>query len=426
MGADLGHGAGMQATIPQQAPQGRAQSRARVSVIMPTHNRAHLIGESIASALRQSLPPAEIIVVDDGSSDHTFDVVREFAGSVTCLRQANAGKSAALNRGIAAARGDYLLVLDDDDLLPPDALAAHVAALEGETGAGFSWGRFARFSGRGVDAPASTDFEPVPTPGERRLLVQLMVCCFLPNPAWMVRRSVQEAVGPYRTDLPRGQDYEMILRIARAAPGVFAGGVTLYQRKHEAARRTARGTVVAKDTVAGWIDAERAIFAEIDAMWDDADFRPYADILPGAEAERLAVLQRAVILFMRKLHAPAERHLARYAALLGGAEPSARELAVAGDLLGARYGIGEIIEGSLDPARLAGLDLPVALRRAMADQLPWRLRALVGTGRVGDAARLLAWGHRAFGSAALIGAAGGRIGGQARRRLRASSASSVA
>ncbi len=415
----------MQADIPHQPPAGRAQSRARVSVIMPTHNRAHLIGESIASALGQSLPPAEIIVVDDGSSDHTFDVVREFSGCVTCLRQANAGKSAALNRGIAAARGDYLLVLDDDDLLPAGALAAHVAALEAEGTAGFSWGQFARFSGRGEDAPASTDLEPVPQPGAKRLLVQLMVCCFLPNPAWMVRRSVQEAAGPYRTDLPRGQDYEMILRIARAAPGVFAGGVTLYQRKHEAARRTARGTVVAKDTVAGWIDAERAIFAEIDARWDDADFRPYANVAPGAQDERLAVLQRAVILFMRKLHAPAERHFARYAALLGDAEPCARELAVAADLLGARYGIGEIVDGSHDPARLAGLALPLALRRAMACQLPWRVRELAGTGRVGDAVRLLSWGHRAFGSAALLGAAGGRIGDQA-RRLRTRSVSSAA
>ena len=425
MSADRGQWKDMQANPLQHALHGGARSSARVSVVMPTCNRAHLIGESIASALGQSLRPAEIIVVDDGSTDNTPDVLRHFAGSVTCLRQANAGKSAALNRGIAAAGGDYLLILDDDDLLPPGALAAHVAALEARPDAGFSWGRFARFSGRGEDAPASTDFEPVPEPGERRLLVQLMVCCFLPNPTWMVRRTVQEAVGPYRTDLPRGQDYEMILRIARAAPGVFAGGVTLYQRKHEAARRTARGTVVAKDTVAGWIDAERAIFAEIDEAWDDADFQPFVDLAPGVEDERLMVLQRAVILFMRKLHAPAARHLARYAALLGDAEPGARELAVAGDLLGARYGIGEIIEGSLDPARLAGLGLPLAMRRAMARQLPWRVRELVSTGRLGDAARLLGWAHHAFGSSALIGAASGRIGDQA-RRLRARSVSSAA
>lgn len=394
-----------------------APQPSRVSILMPTHNRAQLIGESIDSALAQSHAPAEIIVVDDGSSDHTADVIAHFGDAVRYVRQANAGKSAALNRAIALARGDCLLVLDDDDLLPAGALAAHVGALAAAPEAGFSYGRFTRFSGPGAQAGESTDFEPLPTPGERRLLVQLMLCCFLPNPAWMVRREVQLAAGPYRTDLPRGQDYEMILRIARAAPGAYADAVTLYQRKHVGARRTSRGTVVAKDTVAGWIDAERVIFGEIEATWDDAEFRPFDEATgsSAAEAERLAVLQRAVILFMRKLHAPAERHFARYAALLGDAVPGERELEIAGDLLGARYGIGELYEGRHDPGPLGALALPPTLRRAMARQLPWRMRELVGSGRIGAAARLLGWGRRALGSDALIGAAGGKLEAYARR-----------
>lgn len=402
--------------VTARAPQITAeQVPARVSIVMPTHNRAHLIGESIVSALRQSLPPFEIIVVDDGSSDETPAVVRGFGSRLTYLRQDSAGKAAALNRGIAAARGDFLLALDDDDLLPPGALAAHVAALAAQPAAGFAYGRFARFSGPGEEAALSTDLEPLPPPGEKRLLVQLMQVCFLPNPAWMVRREVQLAAGPYATALPRGQDYDMILRIARETPGAYAGDVTLYQRKHVGLRKTARGTVVAKDTVAGWIDAEREIFARIDAEWGDADFQPYADAGAGPQAERLAVLQRAVILFMRKLHANAERHFARYAAMLGSAEPGPRELAVAGDLLGARYGIGEILDSSHDPAPLAALHLPLALRRAMAAQLPWRTRELVGKGQIGDAARLIAWGRRALGGAALIGAAGAQLERYARR-----------
>jgi len=242
-----------------------------------------------------------------------------------------------------------------------------------------------------------------------------MTCCFLPNPAWMVRRTEQLAAGSYRTDLPRGQDYEVILRLARGTPGVFAGGVTLWQRKHVAARMTSRGTVVAKDTVAGWIDAERRIFAEIDARWNDSDFRPFDDLAEGTESERLAVLQRAVILFMRKCHPAAAHHFARYAALPGSDAPSARELAIAGDLLGARYGIGEILDGSLDPAGLAALGLPLSLRRAMARQLPWRMRELLAKGRLAETARLLDWGRRAFGGAALLGAAGERLGSQERR-----------
>lgn len=408
-------------SIPTSGPTAShsPQPSGRVSIVMPTHNRASFIGESILSALGQTLPPLEIIVVDDGSSDETPAVVRAFGDRVTYMRQDNAGKAAALNRGIAAARGDYVQVLDDDDLLPSGALAAHVGAIAAQPGAGFAYGRFARFSGPGEDAPLSTDLEPLPPPGAKRLLVQLMQVCFLPNPAWMVRREVQLAAGPYATHLPRGQDYDMILRIARAAPGAYTGDVTLYQRKHVGARKTARGTVLAMDTVAGWIDAERAIFGRIDAEWEDADFQPFADVAPGPEAERLAVLQRAVILFMRKLHDRADRHFARYAALLGNAEPTARELAVAGDLLGARYGIGEILDNSHDPAPLAALHLPLALRRAMAAQLPWRTRELIGKGQIGDAARLIAWGRRALGSAALLGAAGARLEDYARRARQA-------
>jgi glycosyltransferase involved in cell wall biosynthesis len=396
-------------------PEGGAD-RFAVSVIMPTFNRAHLIGESIISALGQTHAPAEIIVIDDGSTDETAEIVEQFSDRVTYLRQENAGKSAALNRGIAAASGDGLLVLDDDDLLPRGALAAHVAALVSAPDAGFSFGRFARFSGRGEAAHRSNDLEPLPPPGEKRLLVQLMQCCFLPNPAWMVRRESQLAAGPYRTDLPRGQDYEMILRLARAAPGAYAGGVTLYQRKHVAQRTTSAGKVMATDTVAGWIAAERQIFSEIDAQWSDSDFLPFPGSLPPREAERLAVLQRAVILFMRKLHDRAAWHFARYASLLGEAAPGPRELAVAGDLLGARYGIGELADGSHDPALLGANRLPLALRQAMARQLPWRLRELVGAGRIAEAARLVDWGRRALGGAALLGAGGARLADHARGR----------
>lgn len=399
----------MNSTPPSSTASDRASHGERVSIIMPTHNRAHLIGESIASALGQVPPPHEVVVVDDGSTDQTAEIVKNFGGPVRYVKQEKAGKSAALNRAIAVSQGDLLLVLDDDDLLPPGALAAHVAAFRAAPQAGFAYGRFARFTGQGEDAPLSTDLEPLPDPGERRLLVQLMRCCFLPNPAWMVRREVQLAVGPYRTDLPRGQDFEMILRIARRSAGAFAGAVTLYQRKHVAARMTAQGKVVATDTVSGWIDAERKIFREIDARWDDTDFRPFDAMPGGLEGERLAVLQRAVILFMKKAHPEAERQFARYAALLGDAAPSDRELVVAGDLLGARYGIGEICDASHDPAPLAALGLPLALRRAMARQMPWRMRELIGAGRLGDAARLIAWGRRALGSAALLGATGARI-----------------
>lgn len=380
-----------------------------VSVVMPTYNRRELIGESIASALAQKPAPAEVIVVDDGSSDGTGEAVRRFGGRVRCIRQDNAGKSDALNRGIAEATGDCLLVLDDDDLLPPGALAAHVAALGAAPGADISWGRFARFRGAGETAHLSNDLEPLPPDHGRRFVVRLLECCFLPNPSWMVRRSAQLAVGPYRGDLPRGQDYEMILRLARAHRAVAANAVTLFQRKHVSQRRTASGLARTEDTVRGWIEAEKAIFADIDETWSDEEFAPFADAGDGDEARRLAVLERGIVMFMRKLYDRSQHHFRRYAAMPGAERPGPRERLVAGSLLGCRYGIDEIIDGREDIGWLAAIGLPPALAPAMARQVPWRVRDLAREGRLRDAGQLLAIGARAFGSRALARSAAARL-----------------
>lgn len=380
-----------------------------VSVVMPTFNRAHLIGESIESALHQSLEPREVIVVDDGSSDGTYNVVQHFGTRVTYLHQENAGKSAALNRGIAAAAGDWLLVLDDDDLLPPDALQTHAAALGESPHAVFSYGRFARFWGDGSDAHLSKDLEEIPGPDDRRLIVRLMERCFLPNPAWMVRRAAQLEAGPYREDLHRGQDYEMILRLARANRGCFTNCVTLYQRKHVSERRSQGRRVLTQDTIAGWIGAEQAIFRHIDDAWNDADFLPWDVERDDECAERLAVLQRGVVMFMRKLYDRSELHLRRYAAMLGEREPDPRELRLATGLLGSRYGLDDLLERGEQIAWLRSLDLPRQIHVAMASQLPWRLKNLLMQGRLIQARKLFQLGQETFGAAAMAGAIGSRL-----------------
>lgn len=104
-----------------------------VSVIIPAFDAARFIGEAVSSALSQTRPPAEVIVVDDGSSDATADLVERLPG-VRCVRQLNAGAAAARNRGVAAARGDFLAFLDADDCWTPDKLACQLAAVEAEPG----------------------------------------------------------------------------------------------------------------------------------------------------------------------------------------------------------------------------------------------------------------------------------------------------
>ncbi|MCA9368060.1 glycosyltransferase family 2 protein [Candidatus Kaiserbacteria bacterium] len=103
----------------------------RVSVIIPTFNRSHYLRQAIISVLTQTYPDFEILVVDDGSTDDTATVVTEFDDPrIIYLYQENAGRSAARNRGLGTARGEFIGFLDDDDLYLPDKLAQQVAFLD--------------------------------------------------------------------------------------------------------------------------------------------------------------------------------------------------------------------------------------------------------------------------------------------------------
>jgi GT2 family glycosyltransferase len=109
----------------------------RVSVVVPTYNRAELLRETLQSILSQTLPPAEIIVLDDGSTDHTFEVCAKLGGSIRYIRQDNRGLAAARNAGIRAATEEWIAFCDSDDVWSADKLAVQMDAVE-RTGAKWS------------------------------------------------------------------------------------------------------------------------------------------------------------------------------------------------------------------------------------------------------------------------------------------------
>ena len=94
----------------------------QISVIIPTYNRARLLVEAIDSVLSQPMSGVEVIVVDDGSTDDTQEVVARYGAAVRHIRQNNAGVSAARNRGVREAHGDAVLFLDSDDYLLQSSL----------------------------------------------------------------------------------------------------------------------------------------------------------------------------------------------------------------------------------------------------------------------------------------------------------------
>lgn len=100
-----------------------------IAVIIPVFDEAAYLSEALESVLVQTLPPTEIVVVDDGSSDGSAAVARSFAPRVRCERQPHAGAGAARNRGVASTKAELLAFLDADDLWHPEKLALQVQAL---------------------------------------------------------------------------------------------------------------------------------------------------------------------------------------------------------------------------------------------------------------------------------------------------------
>src|SRR5882724_669932 len=104
--------------------------RLSVSVIIPTYNRAAFVTVAVDSALNQTRVPDEIIVVDDGSTDETDRVLRQYGPPVRVVRQENRGRSAARNVGLSQATGDAVMFLDSDDLLMPRNIETCAQVLE--------------------------------------------------------------------------------------------------------------------------------------------------------------------------------------------------------------------------------------------------------------------------------------------------------
>ena len=186
----------------------------RVSVIIPTHNRAPWVTEAVASVLAQTYRDFELFVVDDGSTDGTLSALASFGGDIKVFPQeVRRGVSAARNRGAAAATGDWLAFLDSDDLWLPDKLARQVEYLKGHPDlvicqTGETWIR----NGVRVNPP-----ETCRKVGGDIFLPSLKRCLVSPS-AVMLHRRLFEDLGGFDESLPAAEDYDLWLRVAWRHP----------------------------------------------------------------------------------------------------------------------------------------------------------------------------------------------------------------
>ena len=175
-----------------------------ISVVLPSYNRAHILPRAIESILGQTYKDIELIIVDDGSSDNTAEVVGSFSDSrIVYVRQENAGACAARNNGIAHARGDYIAFQDSDDIWHHDKLEKQLATLQ-NTGADIVFCRMNRMVGGEKVGLVSDYFHEG----------------FLPKDEVPMSIGTQTLVGKsevfkqerFDSEMPRFQEFEMLVR----------------------------------------------------------------------------------------------------------------------------------------------------------------------------------------------------------------------
>jgi glycosyltransferase involved in cell wall biosynthesis len=193
-----------------------------ISILIPAYNAEEWIADTIRSAVAQTWPRKEIIVVDDGSADQTLAVARQFESEgVRVVAQENQGAAAARNAALALSTGDYIQWLDADDLLAPDKIAQQMRAAEQcrstRTLLSSAWGRFMYRQHRAVFVPTPlwSDLSP-----SEWLMRKMEHNVYMQTATWLVSRKLSAAAGPWNTAMLGDDDGEYFCRVLLASDGV--------------------------------------------------------------------------------------------------------------------------------------------------------------------------------------------------------------
>lgn len=194
-----------------------------VSVIIPTYNRAKTIERAVDSALGQTWKSIEVIVVDDGSADHTLEVLAKYGDKIRVIPQKNQGPSAARNTGIRAARGEVISFLDSDDSWLPEKTERQAKLLQRTAVAGvgccISNTSMVYTNRTATTSFALADLHPAYPEGVWLNPTEILLTRFLLfNQAAAIRRDVLEKSGYFRQDLRILEDYDLALRLSMCGP----------------------------------------------------------------------------------------------------------------------------------------------------------------------------------------------------------------
>ncbi len=220
-----------------ESPSGRGPRQPSVSVVIPCYNDEVYLEEAVESTLTQEYPRMEVIVIDDGSTDESFEVIQSFGGQVRWERQENQGAPAARNRGLELAEGKYVKFLDADDVLVKDCIERQVHHAEDlpQDKKAVVFGDAVWVDEEGNELDGYGDLrarKPDEDPVTHLLHSNPLTSCPLH------RREYLQEVGGFDTSLPRSQEHDLHLRLALAgAEFVYGPMPAYYFRQHGGADR---------------------------------------------------------------------------------------------------------------------------------------------------------------------------------------------
>ncbi len=196
--------------------------RTLVSILIPAYNAEKWVGAAIASALSQTWRQKEILVVDDGSTDETLAIARQFeSNDVRVVTQPNQGAAAARNKAFSLSRGDYIQWLDADDLLSPDKVA-HQMQAAGQTrdrqmlfSSPWAYFRFRPAKAKFIPTPLWSDLDPT-----EWLIRKWEGNWHMQTATWLVSRELTDAAGPWDARLLGDDDGEYFFRVINASNGI--------------------------------------------------------------------------------------------------------------------------------------------------------------------------------------------------------------
>jgi hypothetical protein len=199
-----------------------------VTVVIPCFRQAHFLPEAIESVLAQTHPRIELIVVDDGSPDDVEAVAGRYPG-IGYLRQENAGLAAARNAGLERASGEFVLFLDADDRLLPEAVATGLQELRVASEAEMAAGTWRLIGEEGEPVPAAAPEVPA------EAYPALLESCFISTPAAVLyRRRLFDQIGGFDPSVSASADYDVYLKTAARFPVRLHGEVVAEYRRHGA------------------------------------------------------------------------------------------------------------------------------------------------------------------------------------------------